>query len=230
MVRVVVYTDEPILAKGLESLVAADPALSLEANCSEVAALKERLANGKPDLAVLDLTPEIASALGELQSLAPDCKLILWTNSIAGDFALGALAIGIRGILRKTLSLEAHRQCLHRVHAGGVWFEKGLTDSFRVRRVLLTRREIQLVTMLSRGLKNKEISYELGITEGTVKVYLTHLFQKTGAKDRFELAIQGLKNLGEAGVTTDGLSGLRSLTVDPYAGSRRAWNSLPNCA
>jgi len=57
--------------------------------------------------------------------------------------------------------------------------------------------------MLARGLKSKEISGELGITEGTVKVYLSHLFQKSGAKDRFELALQGLKNLGMAGISTD---------------------------
>ena len=134
---------------GLASLIAADPALELNANCSNVAALREHLASGKSDLAVLDLTPEIASALGELQSLAPECKLILWTNSIACDFALWALTIGIRGVLRQTLSLEAHRQCMHRVYSGDVWFEKSLTDSFRARRIPLTRRESQLVSLLT---------------------------------------------------------------------------------
>jgi DNA-binding NarL/FixJ family response regulator len=65
-------------------------------------------------LAVLDLTAEITSpTLQELQDLAPDCKLILWTNSIAADFALQALSIGIRGILRKTLPIEMCLQCLH---------------------------------------------------------------------------------------------------------------------
>jgi len=217
MVRVVIYSDQPILAKGLESLIADDPALDLTASCSNVAALKEHLASESPDLAVLDLTSEITSAaLYELQNLALESKLILWTNSIAGDFALQALTIGIRGVLRKTLSLEAHRQCLHRVYSGELWFEKSLTDSFRaVRRVSLTPRESQLVTMLSRGLKNKEISCELGITEGTVKVYLSHLFQKSGTKDRFDLALQGLKNFSMSGISTEGQGGLRSLVMDP---------------
>jgi two-component system nitrate/nitrite response regulator NarL len=217
MVRVVIHSDQPILAKGLETVIAADPALELDAFCVEVAALKEHLANADPDLAVLDLTPEVTSAaLNELQSLAPGCKLILWTNSIAGDFALKALTIGIRGILRKTLPVEAHRQCLHRVYSGGLWFEKSLTDSFRAARsVSLTGRESQLVAMLSRGLKNKEISCELGITEGTVKVYMSHLFQKSGAKDRLDLALQGLKNLSMAGISTAEQGGLRSLVMEP---------------
>jgi len=216
MVRVAVYSDQPILAKGLERLIATDPALELDAYCSNVAMLKERLAHGKPDLAVVDLTPKITcTVLHELQSLVPNCKLILWTTSVAADFALRALDIGIRGILRKTLPLEAHRQCLHRVYSGELWFEKSLTDSFRAaRRISLTQRESQLVAMLARGLKNKEISSELGITEGTVKVYLSHLFQKSGAKDRFDLAIQGLKNLSVAGISSEGQGGLRTLIMD----------------
>ena len=214
MVRVIVYSDQPVLTRGLESLIAADPALELIACCSNLAALKDSLAKENPDLAVLDLTLEITpAALHELQDLAPESKLILWTDTIGGDFALQALTIGIRGVLRKALPLEAHLQCLHRVSSGELWFEKSLMDSFSaVRRVALSRRESQLVGMLTRGLKNKEISRELGLAEGTVKVYMSRLFQKAGAKDRFELALQGLHNLAMAGISTD-QGGLRSLVM-----------------
>jgi two-component system nitrate/nitrite response regulator NarL len=217
MARIVIYSDQPILAMGLESLIAGDPALELNACCSSIAALKEHLANGSPDLAVLDLTTEVTTdALHELQILAPECKLILWTSTINTDFALQALTMGVRGVLRKTLPLEAHSQCLHRVCSGELWFEKSLTDSFRTtRHVSLSPRESQLVSMLTRGLKNKEICDELGLTEGTIKVYLSRLFRKSGAKDRFELALQGLKNLGMAGVSTESQGGLRSLIMEP---------------
>jgi DNA-binding CsgD family transcriptional regulator len=74
------------------------------------------------------------------------------------------------------------------------------------RRYSLTRREGQLVTLLAQGLKNKEIATSLNISEGTVKVYLSRLFQKLGVKDRFELALYGLKNLapGASSVDTSG--------------------------
>jgi DNA-binding NarL/FixJ family response regulator len=62
------------------------------------------------------------------------------------------------------------------------------------RSVLLTRREAQLTTLLAHGLKNKEIAAALDVSEGTVKVYMSKLFQKLGVKDRFELALYGLKN------------------------------------
>ena len=88
------------------------------------------------------------------------------------------------------------RVSARKVQAGELWFEKALTDSFlSAKRIALTRREGQLVTLLAQGLKNKEIASMLLISEGTVKVYLSRLFQKLGVKDRFELALYGLKNL-----------------------------------
>ena len=130
----------------------------------------------------------------------------------------------MRGILRKTLPTELQVKCLQKVQAGELWFEKALTDSFLcARRVALTQREGQLVSLLSQGLKNKEIATTLMISEGTVKVYLSRLFQKVGVKDRFELALFGLKNLttgqlpvGEKGqrLGASAMPGLRSLVLD----------------
>jgi DNA-binding NarL/FixJ family response regulator len=121
---------------------------------------------------------------------------VLWVHSISTELALQAMALGVRGILRKTLPSDLLIKCLQRVNEGEFWFEKALTDSFlSAKRIALTKREGQLVSLLSQGLKNKEIASMLLISEGTVKVYLSRLFQKVGVKDRFELALYGLKNL-----------------------------------
>jgi DNA-binding CsgD family transcriptional regulator len=134
------------------------------------------------------------------------------------------MGLGVRGILRKTLPTELQVKCLQKVQAGELWFEKALTDSFLcARRVALTPREGQLVSLLSQGLKNKEIATTLMISEGTVKVYFSRLFQKVGVKDRFELALFGLKNLttGQLPVGVNGqrlgpsaMPALRSLVLD----------------
>jgi len=215
MISVAVFSDQPILTKGLTALAAADPALHLNAVCSTLTALKLHLENQSSEIVLLDLTPEITlTVIRELQDLCPQSKLILWSNAVDGNFALHALTLGVRGVLRKTLPAEAHLQCLHRVSTGELWFEKSLTDSFLLaRRVSLSRREGQLVCLLVRGFKNKEISQELGVTEGTVKVYLSHLMQKTGAKDRFELALQGIKTLGVPGSSAAPQGVLSNLVV-----------------
>jgi two-component system nitrate/nitrite response regulator NarL len=87
---------------------------------------------------------------------------------------LQALDLGIRGILRKNLPIEAHRQCQYTVAEGQFWLEKSLIARLLSdRKVALTPRGSQLATMLARGLKNKEQSRELGLTEGSIKVYLS---------------------------------------------------------
>jgi DNA-binding CsgD family transcriptional regulator len=87
-------------------------------------------------------------------------------------------------------------RCLDRVAAGELWVEKTLSNKLlSTKRIALTPRERQLVVLVAQGLKNKEIAYRLGVSEGTVKVYLCRLFAKTGVNDRLELALFALKNL-----------------------------------
>jgi len=151
----------------------------------------------EPDILLIDLTSDVTfSILSELKKASLNAKIVLWVHSISTELALQAMALGVRGILRKTLPSELLIKCLQRVNEGEFWFEKALTDSFlSAKRIALTKREGQLVSLLSQGLKNKEIASMLLISEGTVKVYLSRLFQKVGVKDRFELALYGLKNL-----------------------------------
>jgi two-component system nitrate/nitrite response regulator NarL len=222
MPRILLYTDQPILAKGLESLLRETPGFDLVAHCSTIQALLEQLPEDKADVALLDLTPEITFAvLSALKQAAPVCKLVLWVNDISTELAFQAVGLGLKGILRKTLAGDLQIKCLAKIYSGELWFEKALTDAFfAARRVPLTRREGQLVSLLAQGCKNKEIATALAISEGTVKVYLSRLFQKLGVKDRFELALFGLKNLNTIlGPTADkrasaeAFTGLHSLVL-----------------
>ena len=226
MPRVLLYSDQPILATGLQAVLQAAGGFDLVSTCSSVPALISRLSAEQTDIALLDLTPEITfGRLSELRRGVSGCKIVLWVNTISTELAFQAMGLGIRGILRKTLPTELQIKCLLKVHAGEMWFEKALTDSFlSARRIALTQREGQLVSLLSQGLKNKEIATALMISEGTVKVYLSRLFQKVGVKDRFELALFGLKNLTTSQGTAveksnpgEKVQGLRSLVLEGSA-------------
>ncbi|MES1262363.1 MAG: response regulator transcription factor [Acidobacteriota bacterium] len=197
MPSVLLCSDEPILAEGLIQILKRPGNLELVAWCSRVEDLQEQLERYAPDLLLMDLTAEVHFGLLErIQSVAAQTKIVLWVRSIAGELALQAMSLGIRGVLRKTLPPETLLRCLALVHAGELWFEKALTDSLTTtRRHALTPREGQLVALLSQGLKNKEIATAMELSEGSVKVYLSRLFHKLGVKDRLELALFGLKNL-----------------------------------
>jgi DNA-binding CsgD family transcriptional regulator len=142
---------------------------------------------------------------------------VLWTSTISRELAFQAMELGVRGILRRSTPVERFLTALQTVHEGELWFEKEMLESFlHGKRVVLTRREGQLVSLLSQGLKNKEIAWTLQISEGTVKVYLSRLFKKLGVADRFELALFGLKNM-QSGYASSGERGNPSLAADGTA-------------
>lgn len=227
MIRLLLYTDEPILARGLTSILLGTQEFLVVETCSKMTEVVSVLESGEPDILLLDLTPEITfTALTQLKRSTTHCKTVLWAHTIATELAFQAMSLGVRGILRKTLGPDLVVKCLMKVHQGELWFEKALTDSFlSAKRISLTKREGQLVTLLAQGLKNKEIASMLLISEGTVKVYLSKLFQKVGVKDRFELALYGLKNLSAGQGAADRsdpasvqVTALRSLVLDRHAG------------
>ena len=197
MARVALFTDEPVLATGFTATLASAPGLELISVVQDPGRLVELLQQAQPDIAVIDLVPEITfSLLAQLHREAPECRFVLWTRAISTELAYQVMELGVRGILKKTLPPELVVKCLTKVAEGELWFDKSLTASFlTARTVTLTNRESQLVMLLAQGLKNKEIAHALNISEGTVKVYLSRLFQKVGVKDRFELALYGLRNL-----------------------------------
>lgn len=160
---------------------------------------------GRPDVLLVEITPEIGlDVLHLVQRSMAGVPVVLWVDAVSVEFVSQAIAIGVRGILRKGMPIDRLVDCLRQVAAGELWIEKALCDRLlSTRRVALTPRERQLMTLLAQGLKNKEIAYTLEITEGTVKVYLSRLFHKVGANDRFELALFALKNFA---ANSDGLA------------------------
>ena len=197
MASVLLCTDEPILAEGLTRVLDNIEDLNLVSWCQGLDELRAEMERHQPDVLLMDMTSNVTfTVLSGLNDAARQTKIVLWVHAISTELALQAMSLGVRGILLRTLPAETLVRCITRVNDGELWFEKALTDSIMgARRYTLTRREGQLVTLLSQGLKNKEIATALSISEGTVKVYLSKLFQKLGVKDRFELALYGLKNL-----------------------------------
>lgn len=102
-------------------------------------------------------------------------------------------------MIRKTASLQTILECLRTVATGDTWLEHA-GPSNRLTpgppRSSLTAREMQVCELVERGLKNKDIAAALGIRTGTVKIHLKHIFEKTGIRGRFGLALSGLQEKG----------------------------------
>lgn len=188
--RLVVYADEPIVSDALNLILTQAGDISLEAVIDTVEQIIPQVQRGKPDLLLLSLTPSFhVDTLADLREAAPECRIVLWTRSVSQEIAHQAMDLGVRGILQRTCSTELLLKCLRKVYEGELWFDRQFTTSqMTCHRIALTPRQAQLAQLVAEHRTNKEIAADLSITEGAVKVYLSHLFEKLGTKDRTDLA------------------------------------------
>jgi DNA-binding NarL/FixJ family response regulator len=195
---------QPIVLAGLANILATCDDLAFVGAASNPSEALENIRLHNPDVILVDQSSGLKSVfqfLSDVKSTLARCQPILWVNDLAEIDCFRALQIGARGILKKTLPTESVLECLRSVGRGNVWIESSLSDHVmgsldRRSAPRLTPREKEIVHHVCGGLKNKEIAEALAITAGTVKVHLMHIFEKTGVKDRFELAVHGRRLLG----------------------------------
>lgn len=202
--RIFLCEAQPVVVEGLAGILASNPDFELIGSAPNPVEAIARISELQPDLVLVDQASGIRPVftfLSELKIAAPSARAILWIIDLAEIECFRALQLGARGILRRSLPVTTMLDCLHTVAKGNLWLENSISDQVvgflnRKSTNRLTPREREIVRAVCRGMKNKEIADHLHITPGTVKVHLMHIFEKTGVKDRFELAVQGPKLLG----------------------------------
>jgi two-component system, NarL family, nitrate/nitrite response regulator NarL len=195
---------QPIVLEGLAKVLAPLEDLEYIGAAGGLAESLDALQRHKPNVILIGHAAGLKVVfqfISDVRSSCPTCQPVLWINDLAEIDCFRALQLGARGILKKTLPVDALVDCLRAVGRGDVWIEGSLSDQVvgaldRRSAPRLTPREKEIVHHVCGGLKNKEIAEALNITAGTVKVHLMHIFEKTGVKDRFELAVHGRRMLG----------------------------------
>jgi DNA-binding NarL/FixJ family response regulator len=201
---VVVCDTQPISMEGLKAIINGCPGLRFAggAQSLEEATLMVRLHH--PDLLILDKSLGMNSVLEWMQQVKSTADLrtdiILWGASITEAEALRFLQAGVRGIVRKSADLPVLAACLESVASGSSWMAESVFGSAQAGtqsgRSDLTPREHQVMELVEQGYKNREIARELGIRPGTVKIHLKHIFEKTGVRGRYGLALNAMKERG----------------------------------
>jgi DNA-binding NarL/FixJ family response regulator len=202
---VCVCDTQPVTAEGVRTLLQGHQDLSFSESTESLQRGLDLVRRQMPDVLLVDKAFGIQAILEWLQELRlgePGTRtgVIIWGVSITEAEALRFLQSGARGILRKTAPVTAVLACLRTVAEGRSWMEDSVfrdaARSDRYPRSDLTSREQQVLGLVEQGLKNKEIALELGIRPGTVKIHLKHIFEKTGVRGRYGLALSGLKERG----------------------------------
>jgi len=200
---VVVCDTQPITSEGLRTLLTASGDLEFLASLNSLEAATQLVMAHPPDVVIADKGFGMRVVLDWIHDLkladaAP--AVTVWGVSMTEAEALRLLQAGAKGIVRKTADLDSILACLRTVASGKSWMEdcvfRDSAQRERYPRSELTPREHQVLAMVEQGFKNKEIALELGIRPGTVKIHLKHIFEKTGVRGRYGLAISGLKERG----------------------------------
>jgi DNA-binding NarL/FixJ family response regulator len=194
---------QPVTAEGIRTLLANHPDLVFQAASDSLARALELLREQAPQVLLIDKAfgiQAILEWLNESRVASPRTAIVVWGVSVTEAEALRFLQAGARGILRKTATVAVVLACLRTVAEGRSWMEDSVfrdsSRSDRYPRSELTAREQQVLELVEQGFKNKEIAQDLGIRPGTVKIHLKHIFEKTGVRGRYGLALSGLKDRG----------------------------------
>ena len=198
---VVACESQPLMMEGLRTLLRDCVDLKFAGGASTIAAGIEVVRAVRPAVVIVDKAlgfQAIADWLLALKGSGTAC--VVWGSGIGNAEALRFVQAGVRGVVQKNSELESILACLRTVSEGGNWMADTIlqTSPRPARsRSSLTPREAQIVELVEKGLRNKEIATRLGIQTGTVKIHLKHIFEKTGCRGRYGLALSGLREKGQ---------------------------------
>jgi DNA-binding NarL/FixJ family response regulator len=202
-ITVGVCETQPLTAEGLSSILRQDPDFRFAGSVFSLVEAGPFLERTRPRVFVVDKSFGVQAVLewvAEHRSAPPGSAIVVWGLSISEAEALRFLQIGAKGIIRKTAPSDVLVSCLQAVSNGTSWMEDSLfresNRQEKYHRSELTPREHQVMELVEQGYKNKEIARQLGIRPGTVKIHLKHIFEKTGVRGRYGLALSGMKDKG----------------------------------
>jgi len=201
-ITLVLADDHPIFLSGLEDIFRPEPDFQVLARCLEGQAALGAVRQLKPDVLILDLRMPKMDGLGVLREMQKEklsTRVVVLTAAPDEDEVLEAIRLGVYGVVLKEMAPRLLVQCIRKVAAGEQWLEKRsvslaleklLKREAATRQIarILTPREIEIVRMVTEGLRNKVIAERLYVSEGTVKIHLHHIYEKLKVNSRLQLA------------------------------------------
>ena len=199
--RLVLADDHRLVLEALELLLGREEEFEVVATCVDGREALAAVRRYQPDILVLDLGMPHLDGIGVLRELASAndaTRVVVLTAGADERELVEAIRLGARGVVLKEMASRLLLQCLRKVHAGEQWLEKrsvaAALESLMRRergaaemRGLLTPRELSILRLLAKGLRNGEIAAQLHIGEGTVKTHLHNVYRKLKVNGRLAL-------------------------------------------
>ncbi|MGV9007755.1 MAG: response regulator [Brevundimonas sp.] len=196
MDRIVIADDHPLFRAALATaLMQAAPRATIEETAS-LAGARAALSGVPVDLLLLDLKlsdSEGFAGLAGIRADFPAAPVVIVSASEDEATVRRALAFGAAGFIPKSATRSDMVEALQAIMAGDVWAptltEAGPVESMESRIASLTPSQLKILIGLQHGRLNKQIAFDLGVTEATIKAHLTGVFRKLGVHNRTQAVI-----------------------------------------
>ncbi|MEH2944522.1 response regulator transcription factor [Lachnospiraceae bacterium KK002] len=205
--KIVIVDDHSIVREGLKQLLELDGDVEVIGEASDGIECLSLLEKTVPQVLLLDINMPKMNGLEVLEKLKENnvnVKVVILTVHNEIEFLLKAVEIGIDGYLLKESDSSELKKAIFHVIEGETYIQPSmipLLNSKMVERnvdkekiALLTRREMEVLKLLSVGLYNKEIGEKLSISERTVKNHISSIFKKIEVTDRTQAAVFSIRN------------------------------------
>jgi len=208
-IRLLIVDDQRLMRDGLRILLETEPDFEVAGEAENGQAALEAFEDLHPDVVLMDIRMPVmdgVEAIRQLRAAWPDARVIILTTFDDDAYVFDGLRAGALGYLLKDVSGDELADAIRTVAAGGALIDPSVTrkvvaefarlgNNTPARQttalpVPLTEREIEILRHLAKGLSNREIAARLYLAEGTVKNYVSNIFNKIGVRDRTQAALR----------------------------------------
>jgi len=206
-VKIMITDDHSMIREGLKNLLELEGDIKVIAEAENGQECLDKLATVKPDVLLLDINMPIMNGLEVLAALRERrirVKVLVLTVHNEVEYLLKAVDIGVDGYVLKDSESSELKKAIFSIASGENYIQPSLIPALNAKMIEknddeakideLTRREIEVLKLLSVGMYNKEIAENLDISERTVKNHVSNIFKKLEVTDRTQAAVFAIRN------------------------------------
>jgi DNA-binding NarL/FixJ family response regulator len=203
-IRVILADSQSIYRVGMKKVFALEEDIRVVAQAESMTNLQAALERYPTDVVVLEgqLIAGTIDAIPALLKIAPDVKMIVQVVENDESNIVELYRRGVRGVVPRSISPNLLIKCVRKIAEGETWIDNQsiswVIEAYRSQASSLTdprsqpklsKKELAIISCITRGMRNKEIAYQIGTTEQVIKNYLRKVYDKLGVSDRLELAL-----------------------------------------
>jgi len=203
-IRIILADSQAIYRVGMRKVFALEDDIRVVAQAETLANLYAALHRFPTDVVFIEgaLISGTVDAIPELVRRAPEAKIIVQVSESDESNTVELYRRGVRGVVPRSIAPDLLIKCVRKIADGETWIDNQsiswVIEAYRSQATTLTnprtqpklsKKELAIISCITRGMRNKEIAYQIGTTEQVIKNYLRKVYDKLGVSDRLELAL-----------------------------------------